>query len=201
MSVSSPTQSTTIPIDTQPPNSPAPLPMTKIQFITAHETLSLRSTVLRNNLPELECLNPPDLLPTTFHLGLYINDVNNERKLVCILTCMKEKSAKIPITQSQSTPTTDDENSDNYNNIDEQLPDAFRLRGMATLPNYRRLGFAKELLVFAMNHIKNELNVGYLWFNARVNAFPFYEAIGFEYMSDEFDIPGIGPHKEMYKVL
>ena len=143
-----------------------------IRFITAEQTLPLRSLVLRNGLPEAECIFAHDTLPSTFHLGYF--DENNE--LLCILTCMRENHGKIP-------------------------KDAYRLRGMATHPNHRRQGYAAELLHVAIEHLKSQLGIEYLWFNARTIAFPFYEALGFEFISDEFDIPGIGPHREMYKYL
>ena len=143
-----------------------------IRFITAEETLPLRSLVLRNGLPESECLFEHDKLSTTFHLGY----VDEEGQIVCILTCMKENHGKLP-------------------------KDAYRLRGMATHPDSRRKGYAAELLNAAITHLKTQLNIEYLWFNARTIAFPFYEALGFEFMSDEFDIPSIGPHREMFKML
>lgn len=143
-----------------------------IRFITAEQTLPLRSLVLRNGLPEAECIFDHDTLPSTFHLGYF--DENNE--LLCILTCMRENHGKIP-------------------------KDAYRLRGMATHPDHRRQGYAAELLHAAIEHLKSQLGIEYLWFNARTIAFPFYEALGFEFISDEFDIPGIGPHREMYKYL
>lgn len=143
-----------------------------IRFITAEQTLPLRSLVLRNGLPEAECIFAHDTLPTTFHLGYF--DENNE--LLCILTCMRENHGKIP-------------------------KDAYRLRGMATHPDHRRQGYAAELLHAAIEYLKSQLGIEYLWFNARTIAFPFYEALSFEFISDEFDIPGIGPHREMYKYL
>lgn len=143
-----------------------------IRFITAEDTLALRSLVLRNGLDKDLCLFDHDSLPTTFHLGYF----NAENKLVCILTCMKQKHGKL-------------------------AKDAYRLRGMATHPEHRRNGYAAELLKAAMKHLSEQLHIEYLWFNARKVAYPFYEALGFEYMSDEFEIPEIGPHKEMFKYL
>lgn len=143
-----------------------------IRFIRPEQTLPLRSLVLRNGLPEEQCLFEHDLLATTFHLGYF--DDNNQ--LVCILTCMKEDHGKLP-------------------------KPAYRLRGMATHPDHRRKGYAAELLNAAIDHLKKQLDIDYLWFNARTVAFPFYESQAFEYMSDEFDIPGIGPHREMFKLL
>lgn len=143
-----------------------------IRFISLQDTLALRSLVLRNGLPEQECINPQDLLPETFHLGYF----NEENEIVCVLTCQKENHPKLP-------------------------HEAYRLRGMATHPDARRKCYAKELMLAAIDHLKEQLHIPYFWFNAREIAYPFYESLGFEYMSDEFDIPGIGPHKEMFKLL
>jgi predicted GNAT family N-acyltransferase len=143
-----------------------------IRFITPEQTLPLRSLVLRDGLPEKECLFDHDMLPTTFHLGYF----DEKGDLMCVLTCMKENHGKLP-------------------------KDAYRLRGMATHPDVRRKGYAKDLLTAAIEHIKTQLEIDYLWFNARTIAFPFYEALGFEFMSDEFEIPGIGPHREMFKMI
>ncbi len=143
-----------------------------IRFITAKETLPLRSLVLRNGLEEEKCCFEQDKEETTFHLGYFTGD----GELVCILTCQKENHGKLP-------------------------KEAYRLRGMATHPEHKRKGYAKQLLEEAQTYLKEQLHIDYLWFNAREVAFPFYEALGFEYMSDMFEIPGIGPHKEMFKML
>ena len=143
-----------------------------IRFITAEQTLPLRSLVLRNGLPEEECIFDHDTVESTFHLGYF----DESGELTCILTCMKDNHGKLP-------------------------KSAYRLRGMATHPDHRRKGYAAELLEAAIAHVNKQLGIEYLWFNARTIALPFYESLGFEYMSEEFDIPGIGPHREMFKYL
>lgn len=143
-----------------------------IRFITTEQTIPLRSAVLREGLPIEESHFDGDDDPTTFHLGYF----TKENELACILTCKKDNHGKLP-------------------------KDAYRLRGMATHPDHRRKGFAAELLNAAIEHVKNQIGIEYLWFNARTVAFPFYEAMGFEFMSDEFDIPTAGPHREMFKLL
>ena len=143
-----------------------------IKFINSKDTLALRSLVLREGLPIEECIFDGDDSPTTFHLGYFDDD----SKLVCIASFMLERHGKLP-------------------------KSAYRLRGMATHPDGRRKGYAKELLLAAIDHLKNQLEIDYLWFNARTVALPFYESLGFEYMSDEFDIPGVGIHREMFKLL
>jgi len=143
-----------------------------VRFIHANQTLPLRSLVLRNGMAESSCINAEDSEPSTFHLGYF----TEEKELVCILSCQLDKHGKLNGT-------------------------TYRLRGMATHPDHTRKGYAKALVEAAEIHLSTQLDARYLWFNAREIAFPFYEALGYEFMSDSFDIPGIGPHKEMFKLL
>jgi len=143
-----------------------------VRFIQPNQTLPLRSLVLRNGMPESDCVNVEDPDPSSFHLGYF----TEEQELVCVLSCQLDKHGKL--------------NGKTY-----------RLRGMATHPDHLRKGYAKALVQAAETHLSTQLDVRYLWFNAREIAFPFYEALGYEFMSDLFDIPGIGPHKEMFKLL
>ena len=49
-------------------------------------------------------------------------------------------------------------------------------------------------LVGAIVKFAKEKQARLLWCNARVTAADFYRKLGFEIVSDEFDIPNIGPH-------
>lgn len=75
--------------------------------------------------------------------------------------------------------------------------DAFQLRGMATATAFQGKGFGNRLVNFAIVYLRGR-KVNYIWCNARQKAFKFYQALGFEFISEEFYIPGIGPHKAMY---
>ena len=72
----------------------------------------------------------------------------------------------------------------------------YRLRSMATLPEMQSKGFGKKILEFAFNELENK-GCSYLWCNARTTASGYYEKLGFEIISDEFDIKDIGPHYVM----
>lgn len=74
---------------------------------------------------------------------------------------------------------------------------AYQLRGMATHPDWQSKGAGNQLVNFAIVYLRGQ-KVNYLWCNARKKAYSFYQALGFEFISAEFDIPGIGPHKTMY---
>ena len=76
----------------------------------------------------------------------------------------------------------------------------YQLRGMATYPEYQSKGLGSQLLRFALAHLQQK-GVDYIWCNAREAAFPFYQNLGFIFISESFDIPGIGPHKAMYFAL
>jgi GNAT superfamily N-acetyltransferase len=73
----------------------------------------------------------------------------------------------------------------------------YQLRGMATLEAHRGKGFGNQLLNFAIVYLRGQ-KANYVWCNARKIALRFYESIGFEIISDEFEVPGIGPHRVMY---
>lgn len=73
----------------------------------------------------------------------------------------------------------------------------YQLRGMATLQAYRGRGIGNHLVNFAVVYLRGQ-KANYVWCNARKKAAKFYQSLGFEIISDEFDIPGIGPHYKMY---
>lgn len=72
----------------------------------------------------------------------------------------------------------------------------YRLRSMATEPDSRGKGYGKEILKYGLDKLREE-GINYLWCNARTTASGFYEKMGFDIISDEFDIPTIGPHYVM----
>lgn len=78
---------------------------------------------------------------------------------------------------------------------------ALQLRGMAVIPAFQGKGVGKLLLDFATQYIREHHIAALVWCNARASAFPFYTKNGWEFASDLFDIPGIGPHKKMILFL
>jgi len=72
----------------------------------------------------------------------------------------------------------------------------YQLRGMATLEQYRGKGYGNKLVDFAVTYL-HKLGADYVWCNARKKAAKFYHDCGFEIVSDEFEVKGIGPHYVM----
>lgn len=76
----------------------------------------------------------------------------------------------------------------------------WRLRGMATDAGVRGAGFGGALLAGCLDHVAGA-GGSELWCNARMAAVGFYRRAGFEVVSDEFDVPGIGAHVVMARPL
>ena len=74
---------------------------------------------------------------------------------------------------------------------------AYQLRGMATTQKYRGMGYGNMLVNFAIIYLRGQ-KANYLWCNARKKAVGFYMGTGFEIVSPEFNVAGIGPHCAMY---
>ena len=76
----------------------------------------------------------------------------------------------------------------------------WRLRGMATAPEIRGTGVGGALLSALLLRLKSQSEER-VWCNARITASGFYLHYGFDVVGDEFQMPGIGPHYLMNKVL
>ncbi|MEW5875185.1 MAG: GNAT family N-acetyltransferase [Candidatus Zixiibacteriota bacterium] len=139
----------------------------RIRIISAHDVIGIRHAVLRPNQPVEQCTWPSDDAPTTAHFGAFADD-----EMVGIASIYLE-----------SQPDSPD-------------PSAWRLRGMATLPEFRSQGVGGLLLSACIEHVENSGGTT-IWCNARTPAVRFYERHGFECIGDEFQLPGIGPHYRM----
>jgi GNAT superfamily N-acetyltransferase len=76
----------------------------------------------------------------------------------------------------------------------------WRVRGMATLPEWRGHGLGARVLDALEAHAREE-GAGRLWCNARIGARSFYERAGWLTEGGEYEIPGIGMHLLMSKQL
>jgi GNAT superfamily N-acetyltransferase len=72
-------------------------------------------------------------------------------------------------------------------------PGSWRIRGMATVASARGEGVGSAVLAGLVEHAR-AASAARVWCNARTPARSFYERAGFRIVSEEFEIPGIGPH-------
>jgi len=70
---------------------------------------------------------------------------------------------------------------------------SWRVRGMATEPEARGRGAGRAILTALVDHARAQ-GATRVWCNARTPAVSLYARAGFEVESQEFEIPGIGPH-------
>lgn len=152
-----------------------------IQFISKQDCYELRQRVLRPGRPALECLFPCDEDARTFHVGVSV-----DKKILSICTFAYEQAPNELFTTVR--------------NEINQTPYSYRLRGMATEPEHHKKGLGAKALAFAEVELQKRF-ADLLWFNARENAFGFYERLGYKYFGEMFDIENVGPHKVMYKVI
>jgi len=72
-------------------------------------------------------------------------------------------------------------------------PGEWRVRGMATKPEFRGRGAGAAILDALVEHAR-AAGASRVWCNARTPALSLYARAGFEVESEEFEIEGIGPH-------
>ncbi|MCA9410202.1 MAG: GNAT family N-acetyltransferase [Candidatus Omnitrophica bacterium] len=83
--------------------------------------------------------------------------------------------------------------------VDYEGQTAYQLRGMAVRPEFRNKGFGKSLLNFSERWVVRHSSVRLLWCNARTSAVDYYVRLGWERVSEEFTIEGVGPHVRMIR--
>lgn len=139
-----------------------------IKFINAGDVLNIRNIVLR----EGRLLPDECRFPTDEIEGSFHLGYFDEEQLVCVASFHPQ----------------------NYEGFPGK---GYQLRGMATLESHRSKSLGNQLLNFAIVYLRGQ-KANYLWCNARKKALRFYANIGMEIISEEFDVPGIGPHHAMY---
>lgn len=144
-----------------------------LRVVRAHDILELRARMLRPGLPLDRARYNEDDEPGTLHVGAYQQAV-----LVGCATLMVEEGPMRPGVH------------------------ALRLRGMAVDGQCHRQGIGRELLTFAVAHATHAHPTHQLvWFNARHSARDFYQSMGFERWGEDFDLPPIGMHTIMWKLV
>ena len=139
-----------------------------IRFIAVEDLLEIRNEVLREGKLTLDECR----FPTDNLTGVFHLGYYKNDKLLCIASFHPQ----------------------NYGGFSGT---GYQLRGMATVKEYRGQGIGNQLLNFAIVYLRGQ-KAGYLWCNARKKALQFYLNMGFEVISDEFEVPAIGPHYVMY---
>lgn len=140
-----------------------------IKVIKEDELYNLRHEILRPNLPYGDIIYDTDVMLGTFHIGAY-----DGNRLMSIASFNVESSEL----------------------FDEK--NQYRLRAMATHPDYRKLGVGREIVDFAIG-ILIEKGTEVLWCKGRTSVQGYYEKIGFSVMGDVFDYPTLGPHIILYR--
>lgn len=139
-----------------------------IKFIEVEALLEVRNEVLREGK-----LKPEEcLFPTDKIDGAFHLGYYVEEELACVVSFHPQS----------------------YGKFEGQ---GYQLRGMATTEKYRGKGIGNQLVNFAIVYLKGQ-KANYVWCNARKKALRFYYNVGFEVVSEEFEVPGIGPHYVMY---
>jgi predicted GNAT family N-acyltransferase len=139
-----------------------------IKFITADDVLPIRNTVLREGRLSLDECR----FPTDQVTGAFHLGYFKDDELACIASFHPQ--------------------------VYEGFAGAgYQLRGMATAEKYRGQGLGNQLLNFAIVYLRGQ-KANYVWCNARKKALQFYLNMGFEVISNEFEVKDIGPHHVMY---
>jgi GNAT superfamily N-acetyltransferase len=141
--------------------------MTMVSRVSASEVYPIRQQVLRPDQAPEAAIYLGDELESTYHIGLF-----EAGSLVGIASLYPEGP-------------------EGY-----EMNDAWRLRGMAVLPEHHGRGFGSKLLQACMAYAATHGGTA-LWCNARIKARSFYEVRGLTIEGEVFDIPGIGPHFRM----
>jgi ribosomal protein S18 acetylase RimI-like enzyme len=146
-------------------------PLVRISALVASDTWPLRQMILRPKQRLEEMQFPGDDALPTRHFGAW-----DDERLVGVATVYRE------------SPHGDD------------IEDAWRLRGVAVLEEYRRKGVGNALLQACEGHARAN-GARRIWCNARVTALAFYHKLGFAAEGELFEVPGAGPHYRLLKSL
>ena len=145
--------------------------MLDVKMIEPEMTYHLRHQVLRPNQSMEDSKYESDHEEGAFHVGAF-----SQGKLISVASFIIEEHPDFPNERQ------------------------YRLRQMATLDAYRKLGAGRAVVHFAENIIK-ERGFDFLWCKGRTTVQPYYEKLGFQPYGAVFDYPPIGLHIIMCKTL
>jgi len=151
-----------------------------IESILAEQTRPLRAAVLRPGYGPEHSIFPGDDDPDTLHMGV----VTPRGDVIAVASVYREAlpddGRLLPGAEAWR----------------ERGQDAWRLRGMAVDESHRGQGVGSALLAATFAAVR-ERGGGVYWANARTPAVPFYARHGLAPLTDEFEIPTVGPHYRM----
>ncbi len=145
--------------------------MFKVAEISKEMTYDLRHQILRPHQDFAMVKYDTDSYAGSFHVGAFADD-----RLVCIVSFCLEQCDKFRVEKQ------------------------YRLRAMATLPEYRRMGAGKAVVSYAEKLLMRQ-GFSFIWCKARTSASAYYQKLGFIEKGEPFDYPGIGEHIIMWKSL
>lgn len=150
----------------------------RVQSIAAEAAWPLRQAVLRPHQSLADCRFPGDAAAGAFHLGGFTAG----GQLVAVASFSPEAAPaelRMALGLAAEPEGTDAD---------------WRLRGMATLPDWRGQGMGQALLMEGLAHLKAQ-GAAVLWCNARLGALAFYARLGLIAVGEDFELPGIGLHR------
>lgn len=142
-----------------------------IKEIPFQDTFFVRHIVLRQGKPIESCFFDGDDFVSTKHFGLYVN-----KKITGVVSVYLNRNTTF--------------------NSSKQ----FQIRGMAVLKDVQNLGYGKQLMKHCETYISGQ-NGTLVWFNARINAVPFYEKLDYLTSGTPFEIQDVGLHYLMCKKI
>ncbi|MBT4836191.1 MAG: GNAT family N-acetyltransferase [Methylococcales bacterium] len=135
-----------------------------LKSVKALDILEIRQKLLRPTGTLENCIFPEDNDISTIHFASYLQQ--NITSIVSLI------NSPFP-----HKPSSND----------------WQIRAMATLPEYRKMGYATSLLEQCILHSTSKQS-NTLWCNARRHAVSFYQKFGFVMIGEEFNISDVGPH-------
>jgi ribosomal protein S18 acetylase RimI-like enzyme len=150
-----------------------------VRFVPAHTTWALRREVLRPGRAVGDCLYPGEDDPRAAHGAALRRTPGTEADMAVLAV-----GVVIP-----ETPPWDAGGDDGW-----------RVRGMATRSDARGRGLGRRVLDLLVGHVATH-GGGLVWCHARTPARHLYERAGFVSRGEVFELPEIGPHQVMWRMV
>jgi GNAT superfamily N-acetyltransferase len=145
--------------------------MFEIKEVNLEDIITFRHEILRPHQSIEDCIYDTDQHKGTFHVGAF-----NDEKLVSIASFNQECM-------------------ESFCGLNQ-----YRLRAMATKPEYRKLGAGRLIVMYAEEKLVHA-GCDLLWCKGRTNVIEYYSKLGFVTYGDVFDYPPIGPHIILFKKM